>query len=41
MQHCPQEATEHFGVSEAMVRYRINAAGAAVRVRRAALAGGR
>jgi Zn-dependent peptidase ImmA (M78 family) len=35
------EAAGQLGVSEAMIRYRINATGAAVRVQRAALAGRR
>ena len=35
------QAAERFGVSEAMISYRINATGAAIRVRRAALAGRR
>ena len=35
------EAAGQLGVSEAMIRYRINATGAAVRVQRAAFAGRR
>ena len=37
----PAEAARRFAVSEAMIRYRINGTGAAVRVRRAAKVGSR